>query len=236
MNLNDDLMNRFGVIHDTQKPLKLINSYRGLPIAYDARVITISQGYVACKVHEYQAVCMALEGKTYIQCDLLPEILQARPVAVDVLKKEAILTEFVGVGQSVGKRAAVRVQPKEPADVEIYDGEHRIPGKLADISSTGVGVFTFATYIYGDLSFTKNSDVFVDVRLPGSDQILRFEGKINSVVHQKGTFLHRLGVKILPNPTAEPVLQQYVGRRQDEVMQELRAIYESMVREKERKG
>jgi len=235
MNADDDLMVRFGVIHDTQKPLQLLNSYRGLPIAYEASIITISQGYLACKVHEYQAVCMALEGKTYVQSSLLPEILQARPVAVDVLKKEAILTEFVGVGQSVGKRTAVRVQPKEPADVEIYDGEHRIPGKLADISSSGVGVFTFATYIYGDLMFTKNSDVFVDVRLPGFDQILRFEGKINSVAHQKGTFLHRLGVKIQPNPAAEPILQAYVNRRQEEVMQELRAIYESMVRDKERK-
>lgn len=236
MNPTDDLMIRFGVIHDVQRAVKLLNSYRGLPVSYDAKVITISQGYVAFKVHEYQAVCMALEGKTYIQSELLTEILQARPVAVDVLKKEAILTEFVGVGQSVGKRMAARVQPKEPADVEIYDGERRIPGKLADISTKGVGVFTFATYIYGEMSFEKHSDVYIDVRLPGIGTILRFQGRINSVVHQKGTFLHRLGLKIYPNPKAEPVLQRYLNYRQEEVMRELRAIYDSMVRERERRG
>jgi hypothetical protein len=235
MTPNNDIMKLFGTIAEQKKLLKLINAYRGIPISYDAKVITISQGYVALSVHEYQAVCMTLEGKTYVQSDLLPEVFQARAVAVDVSTKQAILTEFVGVGHSVGKRMAVRVQPKEPADVEIYDGERRIPGKLADISTSGVGVFTFATYIYGDLSFEKNANVFVDVRMPLTDIILRFEGKVTSVAHQKGTFLHRLGVKLFPNAAAEPTLTRYISLRQEEVLRELKAIYETMVQEREKR-
>jgi len=233
---NDDIMRRFGMIAEQKKPVRLINTYRGIPISYDAKVITISQGYVALNVHEYQAVCMTLEGKTYAQSDLLPEVLQARAVAVDVMTKQAILTEFEGVGHSVGKRMAVRVQPKEPADVEIYDGQRRIPGKLADISTIGLGVFTFATYIYGDLSFEKNADVVVDVRMPLTDEILRFPGKVTSVAHQKGTFLHRLGVRLFPTPENEKRLQEYVFQRQDEVLHELNAIYQTMIQDKEKKS
>jgi hypothetical protein len=228
----DELMMKFSMIQDVNRPVKLLNSYRGIPISHDARILTISQGYVAFKVHEYQAVCMTLEGRTFIQHPVLPEILQAAPVSVDVGKKEAILTEFVGVGHSIGKRMSSRVQPKEPIDVEIYDGDHRIPGKLADVSTSGVGVFTFATYIYGDLSFEKNTDVYLDLRLPSDPAVLRFQGKITSITHQKGTFLHRLGLRIFPNPAAEPALQHYLAHRQEEITRELENIYQSMVREK----
>jgi hypothetical protein len=232
----DAITRIFDRLLEQRKPVRLLNTYRGIPITNDARIITISQGYVAFNVHEYQAVCMTLEGKTFVQNELLPEVYQARAVAVDVLTRQAILTEFTGAGNSVGKRMAVRVQPKEPVDVEIYDGKRRIPGKLADISTNGVGVFTFATYIYGELAFEKSENVFIDVRMPANEVILRFEGKITSVAHQKGTFLHRLGVKLFPDSANEPSLLEYVSRRQDEILHELKAIYETMAQDKEKRS
>lgn len=232
----DSVTRIFSLLLEQRKPVTLINAYRGIPITKEARIITISQGYVALSVHEYQAVCMTLEGKTFIKSDQLPEVFQARAVAVDVLTKQAILTEFIGSGTTVGKRMAARVQPKTPVDVELYDGKHRLPGKLADISTTGVGIFTFATYIYGELSFEKSENLYIDVRLPPSETLMRFEGKVTSVMHQKGTFLHRLGVKLIPNPATDAVLRQYITLRQDEVLQELHAIYETMARDKDKRS
>ncbi len=233
MKATDDIMKHFEAIASEQKPLRLINSYRGIPISYEASIVTINQGYVALKAHPYQATCMALEGKTHVQSDLLPEVYQAKAVAVDVLKSQAILTEFSGAGVTVGNRMTVRVQPREPIDAEIYDGEHRIPGNLADISSSGVGVFTFATYIYGDLTFQKGVKVFVDFRLPTSEPVVRCQGKITSLVHQPGTFLHRLGLQIWSTPASEPLLQQYVAVRQEEILDELKRVYKSMYQDKD---
>jgi len=229
----DDVMKQFDDIATQEKPLRLINAYRGIPISYEGYIVTINQGYVALKVHPYQATCMALEGKTHVQSDLLSEVYRAKAVAVDVLKSQAILTEFMGAGTTVGHRMTARVQPREPIDAEIYDGEHRIPGKLADISPSGVGVFTFATYIYGDLSFEKGGKVFVDFRLPIADAIVRCQGKITSLVHQPGTFLHRLGMQIVATPSSEPVLQQYVAMRQEELLDELKRVYKSMYQDKD---
>lgn len=233
---HDDISQLFASLQEQRKPVRLINTYRGIPISNEAQVITISQGYVAFRVHEYQAVCITLEGKTFVQSDLLPEVYQARAVAVDVLTRQAILTEFSGVGTAIGKRMAVRVQPKEPTDVEIYDGGRRIPGKLADISASGMGVFTFATYIYGELSFEKSENVFIDVSMTSNESILHCEGKVTSVAHQKGSFLHRLGVKLHPDPATELVLEQYVSQRQDEVLRELKAIYVTMAQDKEKRA
>jgi len=232
MNTQDEMMRNIHELHAAGKTIKLLNTYRGFPVSYDATILAVDQGYVAARVHEYQAVSMALEGKTHLQSDLLPEVIRATVVAVDVVKRQAVLTEFEGVGNAVGKRADIRVHPNEPLDAEIYDGQRRIGGKIADISTSGVGVFTFAAYIYGDLSFEKDREVFIDFRLPNADAIIRFHGVVTSVVDQKGTFLHRLGAKIFPGPDAKPLLESYIAARQDETLRELKLIYESMCQEK----
>ncbi len=35
----DDLMTHFAVIQEANRPVKLINTYRGIPISYDATII-----------------------------------------------------------------------------------------------------------------------------------------------------------------------------------------------------
>jgi hypothetical protein len=95
-----------------------------------------------------------------------------------------------------------------------------------------VGVCTFAAYIYGDLSFEKEKEVYVDFRLPNSDAIVRFDGVVTNVVDQEGTFLHRLGIRIFPNPEVEPLLLNYIQQRREETLGELQLIFESMCKDK----
>ena len=228
MDAHDQMLKLFQELQAAGSPVRLLNTYRGFPVAYDATILSIDKGMVACRVHEYQAVSMALEGVTHIQSERLPETVRASVMAVDVVKKRAVLTEFEGADSAIGKRESIRVQPNEPLDAEIYDGRRRIGGKIADISSTGVGVFTFAAYIYGDLSFELNKEVYVDFRLPNAEAITRFQGVVTSVVDQKGTSMHRLGVKIFPNPEVQPLLESYIQTRKEETARELSLIYASM--------
>jgi hypothetical protein len=236
MAAQDAMMDFFQKVISEKQPVKLYNTYRGFPVSYEAYIMAVDQGYVAVQVHEYQAVSMALEGKTHIQSDSWPEFIRANVVAVDVVKKQAVLTEFEGAGDAIGKRTTIRVQPNEPLEAEIYDGKRRIGGKIADISNTGVGIFTFAAYIYGDLSFEKDKVVFVEFRLPSTDAAVRFQGIVTTVVDQKGTYLHRLGVKIFPESEQKPLLEAYIAARQQETSRELELIYTSMCQEKAKRG
>ncbi|OGO68792.1 MAG: hypothetical protein A2Z49_07075 [Chloroflexi bacterium RBG_19FT_COMBO_56_12] len=232
MVLRDEMMFLFKQVLDGQQPVTLINTYRGFPISYPASLMAVDQGYVAMTVHEYQAVAIALEGKTYMQSSMLPEVIQGTAVGVDVARKRVAVTELKGVGQSVGRRSSIRVQPSAPIDVEIYDERRRIAGKIADISTRGVGVFTFAAYIYGDQAFEKDKEVYIDFRLPNADTILHFQGVIAIISAQKATFMHRLGMKIFPTSEVEPLLQEYIDQRKNETMLELKLVYESMSRQK----
>src|SRR5512136_2971813 len=123
----DEILSRLQFYADNNRPVRLINAYRGIPIAYSARVTAVHAGSAVFDVNEYQAVCLVLDGKTYLQHPDLPEILRARAVAVNIPLKEATLTEFVKAGPSLGQRLYTRVQPREPIDAEIKIGEHTQP-------------------------------------------------------------------------------------------------------------
>lgn len=217
----------FSELARKNQPVKLYNTYRGVPISYEAYILSVDPWYITTSVHEFQAVCLALDNVTHIQSDLLPEVLRSRSITVDIRAKEARLTEFVLAGQSVGKRTTVRVQPKEPIDVEIFDAGRRVPAIVADMSTNGIGVVTFAAYIYGNIVFERGAEVFANLRLPGSEELIRFQGRIASV-NPKGKYTHRLGLTLDPSSNSEGVLKKYIAIRQEEILVELKGVYESM--------
>jgi hypothetical protein len=230
------IIDRLHKLAENLQPVKLINTYRGIPITYNAIVIEAERGTATLGINEYQAVCLVLEGKTHLQSPHLSEVFRATPVSVDVLTKKTILTEFVGVGRSLGNRLYTRVQPKGPIDVELRLGEHHIPGQLADISLNGIGVFTLETYTYGDLLIKKNTHAYIAFDLPPEGTPVWLEGTVATVLSLPNTTQYRLGLKILPDPEVESVLLEYVASRRDALMREISAIYDSMRQEAMKKG
>ena len=224
----DEKISKFRRLAELGQAIKLINNYRGFPIISNAEIEAIEDAFVTLKIFEYQAVCMALEGFTYVQHTAFPEVYRAAAISVNIPGRSAVVTEFTGVGNLVGKRTYIRVQPKDSVPVEIYDGDHRIPGKLADISTIGMGIYTLATYIYSRLDFREGSNIYIDLILPVAEMPIRLQGRIANVIRQEGEYLHRLGVKILPNPDGEEKLRAYIAIRQEEIMRELSMIYESL--------
>jgi hypothetical protein len=225
----DALMRSIEQMAIKKQTVVLINTYRGIPVTHEAVVLSVNRGYVTLRVHPFQAACLALQGETHLKSDLLPGTYHAQVITVDVAKDQAIVTELVDAGKAIGKRAAMRVQPKEPLDVTLEDGEHRFDGRLADISTGGMGIYTLAAHIYGDLVLSKGSQLVISFSLPSDDEVLRYQGKISSVSHKDGTFLHRLGIELMRNPALEYKMRQYLAVRQDEILEELKRIYLSMV-------
>jgi hypothetical protein len=213
--------------HNDQ-PVRLINTYRGIPIAYTARVITVGTGNAVFGVNEYQAVCLALDGKTYIQHPESSEVLRARVISVDVHQKEVTLTEFVKAGRSLGNRMCTRVQPREPIDAEIRIGSHLFPCQLVDISLNGVGVITLETYTYGDLGIDKGSSVQFYFTLPPTHMPVQLAGQVTSVVVSGDSNQRRIGCKTFPENSVDLLLLEYVALRRDELMRELSMVYATM--------
>lgn len=236
MESGSQVMARIQELAENEQPLILLNTYRGVPVVTTARIINVSSGYVAVGVHEYQAVCMSLDGNTHVQSDYLNNVFQADAVAVDVLKKQAILTDFIAVEEGVGKRVDVRVRPENPLDVEISGGEFSISGKVADISTSGVGIYTLAAYVYEDLPLERGEPVFVDIKLPSSGRVLRLPGEVSNLIQREGNVIQRIGVRIDAKTLLVEDLQAYISERQESILHELQLIYDTMRQESAKKS
>ena len=110
MGKEDTLLSQLTSLMNEAQPLKLFNTYRGIPISYDARITDIDQGCVILNVHKYQAVCMFLDSKTYLVDLNLLNNYEAQVISLDVAKRQVVLAVFKKVGKSVDRRTAVRVQ------------------------------------------------------------------------------------------------------------------------------
>jgi PilZ domain len=226
----NELIGIFSNLASGKKPVMMYNTYRGLPFNYEADVLAVEQGSVSTRVHQHQAISMALEGRTHLHNRNFPEVIRANVVDVDLRKKQAILSEFVGVGDAVGKRTKVRVQPSETLEAEISDGRRWIRGRIADLSASGMCIFTFSASMYAS-SFNLDREVFIDFTPPSLDTVVRFMGVITNVSDQEGSYLHRLGLKIFPNPEIQPLLEEYIAIQQQTILREMEQTYQSMTQE-----
>ncbi len=230
-----ELMGIFSNLFTDKLPVRLYNTYRGLPFNYSADILMVEQGTIATRVHRHQAVSMAVEGQTHLQSSTLPEVIRANVVEVDYRSKQAILSEFSGVGDSVGKRKMVRVQPSERVEAEITDGRRWIRGNIADLSANGLCILTFTPAMYA-LSFGLEREVSVDFRPPELDTVVHFMGVITNVREQEGSYLHRLGMRVFSNPEIQPLLEEYIAKQQQVILQEMEETYHAMCQEDARQG
>lgn len=209
------------------KPIKLLNTYRGLPLDTDVTILGIEEGKITTSVLSYHAVCMALAGQTYLYSSRLPQTLKANVIKVDFKKKQAVLCDFSATEHIIGKRRLARVEPSDALEVYIYDGKQRIGGKLINISSEGMCIVAYFANLYG-LKFKNDLQVFIDFKPPNIEKTIRSMGIITYLTSKEGLSIHRLGMKIIPSPEIKPLLDDYIARRQIELMDEMEQKYLSM--------
>ncbi len=236
MRKEDPLLPQLTILMNTAQPIKLFNTYRGMPISYDARITAIDQGCVILNVHKYQAVCMFLDSRTSLISPNLPDVYDAQVISLDVAKRQAVLAVFKKLFKSLERRAEVRVQPENPIPVELWIGAVRSMGKLSDISISGLGVVSFGTFVYTNQAIEKNAAIQLKFSLPGIGAPLQVNGKAVHAALGDDPRWHRLGMEIALDDSTRAQLQNYVDQREVELLREVSFIYDSMLLMRQRAG
>lgn len=163
----EDLMALFSQMANSQKHTNLLNVYKGVPLAFPAKIVEVGDTYLRVLTDTYQMVSMYLEKKTLIQSDLLPEIVLAEVIELNPLKRMALLSNFSYVEKGIGNRTEVRIQPKDPVASEIHDIQENITlqGVLADISRDGLGVYMERRKFSSKLIY-PNAQININLELP----------------------------------------------------------------------
>jgi len=209
-------------------PIRLINTFRGVPVETDAKIALISQGYLAVNAPGQQITCIALEKRTYIQCELLEHIYRAMPVAVDIHNDGLILTRFTQVGADFGKRMELRVQPHEPLRLRIFHGMTSTIASIADLSLSGVGVLMFGAYTVEQVDIKRNQAINLELHLPSSTLPLLLYAQVMNINQQADNSTQRLGLRIQPSEQDRETISSYINNRKEEILAELQALYQQM--------
>ena len=228
--MEDDIQYGFRNILSAEEPIRLMNSYRGMPVITSATLLRLEEGQVTLRAPSIQINCMRINGNTLLTSNLLPYSLKARVVSWSLYDETVLLDSFQRAGADVSKRSFVRVEPQEsiPVTLTYEESGAVIPAHLTEVSLRGIGVLvsqdSFDLKIIG-----KETRVNMSLDLP-----LKEEGQeigwvsitCKGVMKNFEPFkkAHRLGMQIYPTMEAERALTRYIAQRQIELLSELRGM------------
>ncbi len=137
-----DLSDIFWQLARTHAPIKLINSYKGMPISNDAVIEEVGRQSISISAPRYQISCLYISRETYIFHEALPDIIRAEVVKLNAASQKAVLADFRPAQSTIGRRSQVRVEPENPlpAQIQVRKTTASVPAVLMDLSTEGLGI------------------------------------------------------------------------------------------------
>jgi hypothetical protein len=210
--------------------VRLINTYRGVPIASEATVLAQGDHFLKLSVSKYQAVCLEITRQTYIKCTRSP-VLSANVVDMNLAKETTVLSDFCLADQNIDGRNAIRVEPKEPVQLILWgaDPEKYCIAELADISTSGLGIYVISIRLGAQYSISDGGEINVRMKLPavqqGIENLVTLHGRVTYNLYAMDYPYLRLGLNLLPDAEANLLISQYVAERQREIVREVKLLY-----------
>ena len=219
-----------------KSPIRLVNTYRGMPVVYPAEVIAINASTLSLKAHQYQSVCLELNRKTYLKLEQ-PPLISADVVSGDIIQQTFTLSNLALSSEQIGNREITRVKPKSPLPVVLTktSNQLKIAAEMIDISVSGIGVYGLSVSLAEIREFTTGRSVRVRLIIPkedlgaASNQEVEVMGQVCNVIPSQDTHRFRLGIRISPEPDVQALISSYVSQRQLEIITELRRLYRTLV-------
>jgi hypothetical protein len=282
-----DMIELFQKIVASGGEVNLFNVYKGVPLSFPARVISVEKGKVRVQTDRYQTVCMYIEKKTFLQSQNLPDVLQAEVLELDSQTRAATLTNFRTAESGIGSRMKVRIQPKDLLEGNIHNpqGDPIIRGELADISQDGIAIYLIRE-LFPARQYQVGRQINLTMQLPGeynlaqpprrppsqsqspedryAQENVRYSGinrrerfpteslmgadhsrrvsnpnvviqtEVVNVRLDETYSRYRVGMRILPGDPHRALIAQFIAQRQSEIIREIRALYDLMLKISER--
>lgn len=216
-------------IETRQPEVRMINVYKGFPITNLATLLKVGTDVAIFKVHRYQTVCLNIEGTTYIQNPLLDFTLRATKYSQDIETNRAILMAFEPMGDMIGLRREVRVEPSHQLMVSLQAETMKARAFLRDISLRGMAL-DLENYYYNPRYFFNGQIMRINLHLPTFRTAQLSEIKVRGEIRyiaRRNIHVYRLGVRLVEEE--DPSIYRYVVERQKEVIAEIRQMHTLMM-------
>jgi hypothetical protein len=147
--------------------IRLVNIYKGLPINYDATIVSIDPTGIHVQCNKYQLACLYLTREVYIIGDKIQGTIHAQVTGLIPARDEAILANLEYMEKPFILRNQIRVEPLEPitAVVQLSGSISSVDTRLADISLNGLGVYLDRNFFIPRM-YAIGNDMKVVIPLP----------------------------------------------------------------------
>jgi hypothetical protein len=202
--------------HEKDAAVGLNNTFRGISVSYEARVIALHQDRATFDVHKYQAAAIALEKSTLITAPFLPKPVRARVASINNMSVD--LWNFTYLHRPVIKRERLRLQPDTPTQVTFTTDNQEFSGTLVDISINGMGILVDHPQpppmgTLGQLRLT------LAVFARTGEREIDLSGKVINQLHDPNGC--RIGLLTYPDFEVEEVISKYLAHMQTKILHDL---------------
>lgn len=233
----DEILARLRKHLNEQRPIKLYNTYNGVPISYEAEVAMVHPSFVGLIVHPFQAVCIKLERRTYLESNLIPALVRANPVSIDYTNNVVLLKHLKIPKRITADLYNSRVAPEKPVTVEISSETNKgLSVKLLDIAVLGENRVRVGMAVLKDIPYGRKDDVTLAFRLELDGDLIRLQGVVHSLKKIRNKGQMRLEVEGKVAMGEEISILASIAKREDQIMGELDKAYMKLRKGKKRKA
>jgi len=218
-----------------QRPITLFNTYKGVPIAYEAEVAMIHPGTVGLIVHPYQAVCIKQERRTYLHSKSIPDLIRAYPISIDYTNNVVLLKQI-----KIPKSISVdlhhsRIKPEKPVTVEMGSDElDDVKAKMLEIAVLDNNRVQVAFAVDNDTPYMRQDEVTLAFRLEPGGDLVQVQGVVHSLSKIRNQSNKRMVVEGKSEMGDEITILAYIAKREDQIMGDLDKVYKKLRKGKKR--
>lgn len=211
------------------RPITLYNTYKGIPITYEAEVAMVNPNFVGLIVHPYQTVCIKEERRTYLKGKLLPELLRAYPVSIDHVNHIVLLKEFQ-IPKSISTDLYNSwVAPIKPIKLEVSsETQEDLNVDMMEIAVLEGNRVRAAFEVPEDVPYDRLDEVSLTFRLEEGGDLILIPGFVNSLTKIRNKKLKRMEVEGQAIMRDEITILAYIAKREDEIMNQLDKAYKRL--------
>jgi len=227
MTSNLQILSDLRLAMEMKQTLEIMVFYKGVPVICKAQIsaitgeittaITQASGIVSIK----KAAKVSILGSDYF------EPSSAHVEDVDYQSGQLQLRDFSYLGNRLGERMIVRVEPKTPIPLVLTSMDQQIEAELVDLSINGAGIRLQTGQYYPSLK--PGALVRASFDLPG--QAIELDATVISGTKVADRF--RISIGFTGNGVQKAAIFRYLVDRRSEIEQEILAEYHEVIRKTE---
>ena len=220
---------RLRVHLNEQRPVTLFNTFRGVPINYEAEVAMIHPDYIGLIVHPYQAVCIKLERRTFLESKIIPTLIRAYPVSIDYTNHVVMLKDMMVPKSITTDLLHSWVAPDKAIDVEISSDDGReLTAHMMEIAVLEGNSIRIVMSVPKDIDYARQDGVGLVFRLEQGGNLVQVKGEVRSLTKIRNRDRKRMEVAGKAMMGDEISVLAYIARREDKIMGALDKTYQKL--------